>query len=219
MDHTFLTGFRQSDDLKDPIDLAHLPRIIEQEQTVEVINPEISQAFYGRLQGTPVQYEIHSDVDFLLYANMLVPDLPDVRTDLSATGTRIEKDGTVKIIFVLDGKDHAWESFYEPFAGDRYLKGPEFEKKAEPGTYRIEISNPGNSGKYVLAVGKTESFTFAETIHTGKVLPALKRDFFEKSPLSAYFNTIGLFLFVPLFVFLFILAFLIRLAIKKRKRQ
>ncbi len=214
-----LGGFGQSGILKEAVEIAHLPRIIGQEQTIKVIDPELSQAFYGQLQGVAVQYEIHSEKGFLLYANLLVPDLPDRRTDFIAKGMKVKKDGSADLIFILEGKEHEWESFYEPFAGDRYLKGPEYEIKTEPGTYIIEIGNPANAGKYVLSLGKIESFTFAETIHTMKVLPALKRDFFEKSPLSAYFNIVGLFLFVPLWIVLLLIAFMVRMAVRKKKRH
>jgi Sec-independent protein secretion pathway component TatC len=49
-------------------------------------------------------------------------------------------------------------------------------------------------------------------------LPKLKASFFNKSPLTAYFNLVGLFLFVPLIILLVIsLGFFFFL--KKRKRQ
>ncbi len=183
-------------------EVAHLPRIIETEQKVTIEDPEISQAFYGKLQGFSVQYEIHSSTGFLLYVNLLVPDLPGISTDIIAEVNKQDEGSEQELMVILDGREHDWEEFFEPFAGDSYLRGPEFETQASPGTYSIKISHPQNQGKYVLSIGKKEVFTFQETIHTIRVLPILKREFFEKSPLTAYFNIVGLFLSIPVLVLL-----------------
>ena len=179
-----------------PTALAHLPRLVTEDGAVKVKDPEISQAFYARLEGRPAVYEIHAQQDFLLYVNLLVPDLPGIRTDISARVARVEEDGSEALLYFLDGEGNRWEKFYEPFAGDHYLMGPEFKKKVPAGFYRIKIISPQNTGKYVLSVGKQEEFTPSETLQTIKILPALKRDFFEKSPLTAYFNLVGLFMLI-----------------------
>jgi hypothetical protein len=65
------------------------------------------------------------------------------------------------------------------------------EKQVGSGTYIIRVSNPGNQGKYSLAIGKLESFSLNETIYTYKVLPELKTVFFEKPWYTAYRNIVG----------------------------
>ena len=179
-----------------PPALAHLPRLVQESRVVDVKDPEISQAFYARLAGKPAVYEIRSPGDFLLYVNLLVPDQPDVSTYISARIARVEVGGSETLILLLDGQDYTWTPFFEPFAGDRYLMGPEFEQRVPAGHYRIEVFSPQNEGRYVFSVGKREAFTPAETLHTIKILPALKRDFFGKSPLTAYFNLVGLFMLI-----------------------
>ena len=57
----------------------------------------------------------------------------------------------------LLAKDATWESFYEPFGGDSYRKGGEYETDLEPGVYRVEMSTPDNLTKYVFVIGKNES--------------------------------------------------------------
>ncbi len=210
-------SFGEDSFTEEPTEVSHLPRIVEYEQIINIKDPEISQAFYAELKGSPTKYEIHSDIDFLLYVNLLVPDLASNRTDFVAIGMKVSHDGSTEDIFILDGKDHYWEEFFEPFAGDNYLMGPEYEKEVPPGLYRIEISNSDNMGKYVLSIGKKEVFTFGEIINTIKVLPVLKKDFFEKSPLTAYFNIIGLFFLIPILLFLLII-FVIWFAIRKKRR-
>lgn len=194
--------------------LAHLPRLVGDEEVVRVKDPEVSQAFYAQLSGRPALYEINSSEEFLLYVSLLVPDLPGIETDISARVLKVD-GSSEELLFFLDGEEHRWEEFYEPFAGDRYLEGPEYEKRVSPGLYRIEVSNPHQRGKYVLSVGKREVFTPAETLHTLKVLPSLKRDFFEKSPLTAYFNLVGLFMLVVGVVLAVPIYFLLRQGLRK----
>jgi hypothetical protein len=62
------------------------------------------------------------------------------------------------------------------------------------GTYVVVVTSSDNAGKYALAVGKKESFPIGEIIRTIGVLPRLKKEFFGKSPLTAFFNLSGAFL-------------------------
>jgi hypothetical protein len=48
-----------------------------------VQKPEISQAFYGELRGQEDVYEIKSDEAFLLYVNILAPNIEGSRTDFT----------------------------------------------------------------------------------------------------------------------------------------
>jgi hypothetical protein len=179
---------------------AHQPRLIYGDRTVEIRNPEVSQAFYAEMQGSLHLYQIDTEREFQLYLGLLVPHLPRVDRDISATVSGVAPDGTAETLFMLDGAAERWEPYFEPFAGDRYYKGPERTETLPAGMYRIEVSSPDNRGKYVLAVGKKEKFTVAETAAMITVLPALKRDFFGKSPLAAFFNLVGLFMFLALLV-------------------
>jgi hypothetical protein len=171
---------------------AHQPRLVGDRPLIVVRKAEISQAFYAHLAGSPQTYFIHSDVPLRLYVNLLVPAIPDVETDYQAALLRVT-GGTLELLARLDGKTHAWRPFYEPFGGDRYLLGPEFDEQVEAGDYRVVVTSPDNAGKYVLAVGKVEKFPLREMARTIVTLPRLKR-YFGKSPWKAYFNLSGAFL-------------------------
>lgn len=160
---------------------AHQPRITFGEfhpkgNPVIVTHPEISQAFYGDLSGQSDYYQITSDTWFLLYASIVVPDLTGSRTDfvlgILQGNVRLEK---------WEGSRLQRSGFYEKFAGDEYLQWPLWERQVGSGVYTIIISNPGNQGKYSLAIGKIESFPLNEIIKTLKVLPILKTQFFDTS--------------------------------------
>lgn len=189
---------------------AHQPRIVEPGMVTEILNPEVSQAFYGELKGQPDVYRIVSDKPFKLYVGLLVPDVPEAKKDLSAEITR---DGSV--IRLLDGTQHEWIRFYEEFGGDWYWWGPEtgpIGKTAElspNGTYEIKVFSPANLGKYSLAVGEIESFPAKEIWNTLVRLPTIKAQIFNKSPLSAFTNRIGLFIFGPALGFLLLIGLVV----------
>jgi hypothetical protein len=197
---------------------AHQPRIsfgsrhpLEDPQVVD--KPEISKAYYGELTGEADYYKIDSPVPFTLYLNILTPDEPNARADMT-----VEVITGGQSIFMLIGRIHPWSKFYEEFARDNYLKGPELEENVTPGTYYIKVYNNDNRGKYSLAVGKIESFPLAETIKTAFTLPEIKVHFFNKPAYSAFTNLIGLFLFVYLLiavVIIWAIVFIIHRLIRK----
>ncbi len=168
---------------------AHQPRLIFQQpigQVVTVENPEISQAFYGILSWQEDVYQIISDTGFLLYVNIVVPSLSWTRKDFTIDIIQ----NNAPVYTRLDGKSSVWTDFFEPFAGDEYLKGPEREQQVPAGTYTIKVSNSDNLGKYSLAIGKIESFPLKETINIYKVLPTLKVAFFEKPRYTMFRNIV-----------------------------
>lgn len=175
--------------------VAHQPRLAGDKPSIEVRNPEVSQAFYARLAGGPQSYYIRSDKTLRLYINILVPDLPGIDTDYQAVICRTAETPD-NVIARLDGRIFAWKPFFEPFGGDRYLVGPEYDQDVPAGTYIVVVSSPDLQGKYALAVGKQEKFPLGEIVRTIGVLPSLKKEFFGKSPLTAFFNLTGVFLLV-----------------------
>ena len=183
--------------LAKPVD-AHQPRMVTGEQTVTIENPAVSQAFYGTLRGEPAEFQITTENELDLYVSILVPDLPERRKDFTVEVFRID-DGERTLLSQLDGANHDWETFHEPFVNDTYFQGPESENTLPAGIYTITVSNPDNTGKYVLSVGQEESFSLAETIQTIQRLPDVKR-FFNKSPWTAYFNLVGVFIVVSLLI-------------------
>jgi hypothetical protein len=178
---------------------AHQPRIVEGSNVVEIQNPEVSQAFYGELKGEPQLFRIQVDRPFKLYVGLLVPDVPEARKDLS-----VEITSDNQPLYRLDGTTWEWKRFYEEFGGDWYWSGPETSPIGKTstlspnGTYEIKVFSPSNQGKYSLAVGEIESFPLNEIGNTIVRMPWIKSHIFDKSPLSAFFNRIGLFIFGPL---------------------
>jgi hypothetical protein len=167
---------------------AHQPYLIDGEQKISVAEPEISKAYYGEFADAPAVFTIRENKPFKLYVGVLVPTGYGAPADVSA---EIRKGAD--LVANLNATSTEWTRFYEPFGGDDYFQGPEFRADVASGTYSIIVSRPGNTGKYVLAIGEKESFTIDETIRTLGVLPSLKSEFFGKPAWTAYLNRIGLF--------------------------
>lgn len=197
--------------------LAHQPRFIKDEVKIEVKNPEISRAFYGELNGQPAVYEIKSDEPFKLYVGVLVPDISGIDKDVSARVT-VPKGDFYEEIFNLNGENFEWKNFYEEFAGDDYWQGPEERIDAEAGIYFVTVSSPDDFGKYVLAIGETESFPLEEMANTLLTLPKLKKEFFGKSSLAIFNGRIGMFLGGFILVIVMIIAAVV-LVVRKIKRK
>jgi peptidase E len=173
--------------------LAHQPQIVYlQPGDIGINNPEISRAFYDELKGSPRDYFIDSSKDFELYINLLVPE--EANRDGRYSADVFDNSG--QKIYSLDGSSFDWQEYFEPFGRDYYLKGPEFDKQLPAGKYKIEIySNTpagGNIGKYVLAVGKTESYDWKSILNIYWQLPFLKITFFKTSVLQFFFTPFGI---------------------------
>jgi hypothetical protein len=193
-----------------PLVFAHQPKFVNQE--VEINDPEISRAFYGILEGEPHTFTINSQEEFDLYVQILAPDIENTRTDFNVE--IIHPDNTITL---LNGSQTEWQTFFEEFARDSYLEGPQLKQQSSPaGQYKITVFNQDNQGKYSLAIGETESFTPKETIDALLQLPKVKKEIFEKPAITAFFNPFGLIILIPILIILTIITITI-IYVKKRK--
>lgn len=162
-----------------PVAFAHIPEIVTENRnyTLEpiiVTEPEISYAYYGKLQGSPQVYKIESNKAFHLYVSLLVPYVGQEET--SEVEFHIMKDGE-KIMMRHDYDN--WTKWYEEYGRDWYLQGPEYEADVEAGTYLVEVHSDTNSEDYTIAIGKIERFGPLEILKTIFVLPVMKAIFWD----------------------------------------
>lgn len=189
--------------------LAHQPRIVKR-VNIEVIDPEISKAYYGQLYGQPNIYTITSKVPFVLYAGILVPDNKNSKKDVAA---QISKGD--RILAKIGGTNSVWKSFFEPFGQSSYWDGGEFKSQVDAGTYTITVSSEINDSKYSLAIGEREYFDEKESINALKVIPELKKDFFDESPISFIKSPLGAGYILVIYFISFIFGFILRWIVRK----
>ncbi len=191
---------------------AHQPRITESRLT-QVPEPEISKAYYGRLNGEPDVYVIDAEKPFNLYVNILVPKLSSLQKNVSVKV--IKKQADSKEAAFLDATNFEWKEFYEPFGADTYYMGPEYETLAEAGKYEIQVFSPDNNSKYSLAIGKIEAFNGKETLNALTLIPKLKKTFFEKSPIDFIKSPFGYGLIIVMYVLATVLGLVYHLVLKR----
>jgi len=175
---------------------AHQPRLetstnVSMNNPIVVHNPEISQAFYSTLRGSPDYYKISSNVSFKLYLNLLVPTSPGILADFVSAQVM---DTNGNILLTLNGTNSTWTPYFEEFAGDNYLKGPEATKQLPAGTYFVKVYNTENQGKYTIAIGDIESFPIDESLKALVTIPLLKEQFFGKPVTTLFLEFLGLIL-------------------------
>ena len=165
--------------------LAHQPRLVEMEK-INVTEPEISKAYYGILSGKPHIYTISTSSPIDLYVNILVPFIEGPEKNVIVKIFKGEQ-----LMGILSPKKGDWKEFFEPFGHSMYWKGPEFKVRADAGKYKIHVQSTEKSIRYVLATGEIEDFYGPESLNAILLIPKLKKDFFEESPLSFILSPLG----------------------------
>jgi hypothetical protein len=83
---------------------------------------------------------------------------------------------------ILD--DHQWTEWYEPYGKQWYWVGPEIGqnfkhvedyKDFKEGIYYIKVFNQKNEGRYSLAVGDQEKFSFFDILGIPFILPKINK--------------------------------------------
>ena len=165
--------------------LAHQPRLVEMEK-INVTEPEISKAYYGNLSGKPHIYTISTSSPIDLYVNVLVPFIEGPEKNVIVKIFKGEQ-----LMGILSPKKGNWKEFFEPFGHSMYWKGPEFKVRADAGKYKIHVQSTEKSIRYVLATGEIEAFDGPESLNAILLIPKLKKDFFEESPISFILSPLG----------------------------
>lgn len=204
---------------------AHQPRLVFDEANSEqnpfvINNPDISQAFYGEFKNNePEYFRVTLPQEMSFYLSLLVPDNQNASKEVSAIMIKLNSPES-SIPLSLSGKNFDWKKYYEEFAGDNYLQGPSEEKILPAGEYLIKVESKDNVGKYVVVIGKIESFPFMESVKTIFALPDLKMEFFETSFFSVFSGIIGkglLILIVIIIILIFGIYKIIKFILRTRK--
>ncbi len=141
---------------------AHQPRVVDSNEIV-VVDPDVSKAYYGTLDGEPHIYTIDTDEPFELYVGILMPYANDSEKDVQAEIRKGEE-----LLQVIGGKSADWKEMFEFFGQSTYWDGSEYKASVEAGEYTIAVSSTNNNNKYSLAIGEIESFGGTETINEPK---------------------------------------------------
>lgn len=189
--------------------LAHQPVVVDSD-TTEVVDPEISKAYYGVLSGAAHTYVITSDIEFNLYVGILVPDSETPKRDVKAEIFRGDE-----LLETFGGVDAEWVTFYEPFGQNTYWDAGEYRLRAAPGVYSIRISSPDNASKYSLAIGEIEFFDLEDRANALAVLPGIQQEFFGSSAAELVGTRYGLMNLVVIYGAALLAALFYRLILRR----
>ena len=159
----------------DSANTAKAPYIIEE--------PEISKAIFSELKGKPHYYRIDSDSKFKFYAGITVPKIDDCPLAEKFSFEVLDTD--FRLVERKDGENFNWWPWYEKHGEKWYWIGPEIGEKFKSngvykeGTYYLRIFNRFNTGRYVLAVGDTESFPFTVIVQMLFTMPKINSAFWD----------------------------------------
>ena len=188
---------------------AHQPVVVDSD-TTEVVDPEISKAYYGVLSGAAHTYVITSDAEFDLYVGILVPDSETPKRDVKAEIFRGDE-----LVETLGGVDAEWVTFYEPFGQNTYWDAGEYRLRAAPGVYSIRISSPDNASKYSLAIGEIEFFDLEDRANALAVLPGIQQEFFGTSAVELVGTRYGLLNLIVIYAAALLFALIYRVLVHR----
>ena len=164
---------------------AHQPRIVDTDK-IYVTNPEVSKAYYAKLSEKPHTYIISVNSAIDLYVNVLFPYEEGPKKHITVNVFRDDQS-----IGRLSSGEVAWKKFFEPFGQSMYWQGPELKKTVDAGKYEILVQSKEKNLRYVLAIGETEAWKGIDSINAILLIPELKKNFFEESPISFIFSPLG----------------------------
>ena len=164
---------------------AHQPRIVDTEK-IYVTEPEVSKAYYAKLSGKPHTYFISVNSAIDLYVNVLFPYNEGLKKNITVDVFRDDQS-----IGSLSSGEVVWKKFFEPFGQSMYWQGPELKKNVDAGKYEILVQSKEKNLRYVLAIGETEVWNGIDSINAILLIPELKRNFFEESPISFILSPLG----------------------------
>ena len=164
---------------------AHQPRIVDTEKII-VTKPEVSKAYYAKLSGKPHTYIISVNSAIDLYVNVLVPYKEGPKKNITVNVFKGDQS-----MGMLSSSKVDWKKFFEPFGQSMYWQGPELKKNVDAGKYEILVQSKEKNLRYVLAIGETEAWSGIDSIKAILLIPELKRNFFEESPISFIFSPLG----------------------------
>ena len=158
-----------------------------QQETIQVKNPQTSQAFYDELQGKPKIYFIDfieaSDLDL----NLSVPATGADRTisyfaDIFLLSDIAESEKVASI----GGSVLDWQESYDPLIREYYYRGSDLSQQLPAGKYRVEVYSTDNLGKYILQIGQEKPDDILSFLNIYWQLPFLKLTYFKTSVLQFF---------------------------------
>lgn len=107
----------------------------------------------GELLDAPEMFELVVDATSTLTLGVRAVPASEPQPIFSVLIIKQKEIRGIEEVARLSATDVSWNRLVDGSTGLPYLNGPNFSETITPGTYRIEVSNPNNQGKYSLVLG------------------------------------------------------------------
>jgi len=135
----------------------------DQERIIDTTVPG-EQIFLSELNGAPQQYVLTLEATTTLAVSLRTAATAELVPDF---GLLIIKDAPVRGVMTvarLTAGETNWVRQFDRQFRIEYLAGQTYTAAVGPGTYRIEVSTPVNSGRYELRLGVPESLGWWQSL-------------------------------------------------------
>lgn len=170
-----------------------------------VTEPESARALYGDMTGFPHTYEIRSEDAFQLYVQMFMPEHDFVPANTISGIIIKENEEHARVIEIarLPAHEATWENVRSIASGDTLKRGPFFNAQVDAGVYRIEVSTPQNTERYVLHIGTADPLPLSYLEYIRRI--AEIKTFVGKSPYAIVESP---FVYIPMGIGIWLLSLL-----------
>ncbi|OGG72729.1 hypothetical protein A3A38_03650 [Candidatus Kaiserbacteria bacterium RIFCSPLOWO2_01_FULL_53_17] len=191
-------------------------RVVEN-ATITLGDPTVYRAYYGKLTGEPHVFSFTTTGQLThVKALLLVADIPDATTDISAAF--IDTLHPESPFVVGDGALIEWQRFFDTAGRESYLAGPVLEATVPPGEYEIRVWSPDNDRPYVLVMEGEGDFSFSGFWSRFTAGPTIKSEFFGKSAVSAFMTPLLLWPLLGILIVLGLVLFVIMAFFRQSSR-
>lgn len=119
-------------------------------------NHQQTKIILGELQDVPEMYEVVIEATSTLSIAIRAVPKKDQQPVFSSIIIKQKEIRGIEEIARLSATDATWNRLVDRSTGLAFLSGPNFTGTVTPGTYKIEVSNPNNQGKYLLILGSDD---------------------------------------------------------------
>ena len=151
--------------------LAYNPLVVEPTEPYAIIpiegDPYIEHHYLGSLEEYPEMYELTTEVSMTLKFSIWQKSSRKAVPFGLILVRQNDDDGGVTELVRLSQPISEWQKSHSGALGMTFLKSKTIEQEIKPGTYRIEVSTPDNTGDYLLLIGEEpESGTSLSDVRT-----------------------------------------------------
>jgi len=153
---------------------AALAIVTDQSSPGEIVPTDMTvgetRKFLGELSGAPIMYEVNLDQASVLTAQLRQSANRVAESFAVIIVRQNDRGGGVTEVGRINIDLENWQTAADAETGLTFLESSVLEETVDPGIYRIEVSTPENSGRYLLqlSIGESREATYLESLQSAR---------------------------------------------------